>query len=80
MYGETRKPLLKAGTGLDSVLLCGVRVDGVLNCGTRNATHPLNLRILLGFGADLEERGEEGVTSLIHATRTNKASFAMLLS
>jgi ankyrin repeat protein len=37
------------------------------------------LRTLLDFGADVEASGVEGITSLIHAARTDKASFAMLL-
>lgn len=71
--------LLEAGAEPDPLLPVGIRVGSALNCAARNATKPLILKTLLDFGADVEASGVEGITSLIHAARTDKASFAMLL-
>lgn len=71
--------LLEAGAEPDPVLPVGIRVGSALNCATRNATKPLILKTLLDFGADVEASGVEGITSLIHAARTDNISFAMLL-
>ena len=71
--------LLEAGAEPDPLLPNGIRVGSALNCAARNSTQPLILKILLDFGADVEASGVEGITSLIHAARTDNASFAMLL-
>lgn len=71
--------LLEAGAEPDPILPGGIRVGSALNCATRNATKPLILKTLLDFGADVEASGVEGVTSLIHAARTDNISFAMVL-
>ncbi len=71
--------LLEAGAEPDPLLPPGIRVGSALNCATRNAKKPLILKTLLDFGADVEASGVEGITSLIHASRTDNASFAMLL-
>lgn len=71
--------LLEAGAEPDPLLPGGIRVGSALNCAARNATRPLILKTLLDFGADVEASGVECITSLIHAARTDNASFAMLL-
>lgn len=71
--------LLEAGAEPDPVLPTGIKVGSALNCATRNATDPLILKTLLDFGADVEASGVEGITSLIHAARTDNVSFAILL-
>lgn len=71
--------LLEAGAEPDPVLPDGIKVGSALNCAARNATKPIILKSLLDFGADVEASGVEGITSLIHAARTDNASFAMLL-
>ena len=71
--------LLEAGAEPDPLLPNGIRVGSALNCATRNATNPLILKTVLDFGANVEASGVEGITSLIHAARTDNASFAMML-
>lgn len=71
--------LLEAGAEPDPVLPTGISVGSALNCATRNASMPLILKTILDFGADVEASGIEGVTSLIHAARTDKVDFATLL-
>jgi ankyrin repeat protein len=71
--------MLEAGAEPDPVLPDGIMVGSALNCASRNASQPLVMKTLLDFGADVESSGVECITSLIHAARTNKASFAMML-
>lgn len=71
--------LLEAGAEPDPGLPAGIKVGSGLNCATRNASKPLILKTLLDFGADVEASGIEGVTSLIHAARTDKVDFATIL-
>ena len=71
--------ILEASADPDPPLPGGIRVGSALNCASRNATNPLILKTLLDFGANVEASGVEGITSLIHAARTDKASFAIVL-
>ncbi|KAJ5381152.1 ankyrin repeat containing protein [Penicillium cataractarum] len=71
--------LLEAGAETDPILPNGYIGGSALNCAARNASDPLILKTLLDFGADIEAAGVDGRTSLIHAARTDNASFAMLL-
>ncbi|KAL9631549.1 MAG: hypothetical protein Q9164_005827 [Protoblastenia rupestris] len=71
--------LLEAGADPDPDHPDGIRVGSALNCAARNASNPLVLKTLLDFGADIEASGVEGITPLIHAVRTDKFDFAMLL-
>lgn len=71
--------LLEAGADPDPPLPRNIKVGSGLNCAARNATNPLVMKLLLDFGADLESSGVENFTSLIHAARTDNASFAVLL-
>ena len=57
----------------------GVKKGSPLNCAARNTTDVLLLKSLLDFGADVDQSGVDGKTALLHATRTDNASFAMLL-
>ena len=71
--------LLEAGADPDPPLPKDIKVGSGLNCAVRNAINPLVIKLLLDFGADLESSGVENITPLIHAARTDKASFAVLL-
>ncbi|THC92088.1 hypothetical protein EYZ11_008441 [Aspergillus tanneri] len=71
--------LLEAGAHTDFTKPNGERKGSPLNCAARNATDVLLLKSLLDFGADVDASGTDGKTALIHAARTNNASFAMLL-
>ena len=71
--------MLEAGAEPDPVLPDDIKVGSALNCAARNASQPLVMKTLFDFGVDVESSGVECITSLIHAARTNKASFAMVL-
>ncbi|KGO77701.1 hypothetical protein PITC_010650 [Penicillium italicum] len=71
--------LLEAGAQTDLCHPSGEKKGSPLNCATRNATDVLLLKTLLDFGADVDASGNDGKTALVHAGRTDNASFAMLL-
>lgn len=71
--------LLEAGAHPDPPKPGGVKKGSPLNCAARNSTDVLLLKSLLDFGADVDSSGVDGKTALIHAARTDNASFAMLL-
>ncbi|KAH8432453.1 uncharacterized protein LDX57_010089 [Aspergillus melleus] len=71
--------LLEAGALTDFQKPGCEKKGSPLNCAARNATDVLLLKSLLDFGADVDSSGTDGKTSLIHAARTDNASFAMLL-
>lgn len=71
--------LLEAGAHPDPFKPGGVKKGSPLNCAARNATDVLLLKSLLDFGADVDSSGVDGKTALIHAARTDNASFAILL-
>jgi ankyrin repeat protein len=71
--------LLEAGAQPDFQIPNGEKKGSPLNCAARNATDVLLLKSLLDFGADVDACGTDGKTALIHAARTDNASFAMLL-
>ncbi|KAB8073560.1 ankyrin [Aspergillus leporis] len=71
--------LLEAGAHTDVRKPSGERKGSPLNCAARNSTDVLLLKSLLDFGADVDASGTDGKTALIHAARTDNASFAMLL-
>lgn len=50
-----------------------------LKSPARNASDPLLLKTLLDFGAKFDACGVDGITSLIHATRIDRADFALVL-
>lgn len=71
--------LLEAGAKPDHRVPGRELKGSPLNCAARNATDTLLLKSLLDFGADVNASGTDGKTALIHAARTDNASFAMLL-
>ncbi|WEW59842.1 hypothetical protein PRK78_005323 [Emydomyces testavorans] len=71
--------LLEAGADPDPPLPSGVRKGSPLTVATRNATDPMLLKSLLDFGADVDSRGTDGQTPLIHASQSDNSSFAILL-
>ncbi|EEP77276.1 predicted protein [Uncinocarpus reesii 1704] len=71
--------LLEAGADPEPPLPNGVRKGSPLTVATRNTTDPVLLKSLLDFGADVDSRGSDGQTPLIHAAQTDNSSFAMLL-
>lgn len=71
--------LLEAGAYPEPPIPGGVVKGSPLNCAARNSTDVLLLKSLLDFGADVDSSGVDGKTALIHAARTDNASFAMLL-
>jgi ankyrin repeat protein len=71
--------LLEAGGHPDPPLPSGIKKGSPLTCAARNATDLLLLKTLLDFGADVDSAGTDGKTALIHAARTDNASFVVLL-
>ena len=71
--------LLEAGADPDIAASRGHKVGGPLNCAARNASDPVVLKTLLDFDANPESSGVDGMTPLIHASRRDRADFAVLL-
>jgi len=71
--------LLEAGAYPDAPLPPGIKKGSPLNVAVRRSNDVALVKSLLDFGADVESSGIDGITPLIHAARTDKASFAMLL-
>ena len=71
--------LLDAGADPDIASAHGFKVGNPLNVAARNASDPLVLKTLLDFGASVDSCGIDGMTALIHASRKDNVSFAMLL-
>ncbi|KAF2149926.1 hypothetical protein K461DRAFT_245163 [Myriangium duriaei CBS 260.36] len=71
--------LLEAGADPDPPKPGGVKKGSPLNCAARNSNDVALLKTLLDFGADVDACGEDGITGLMHATRRDSASFAILL-
>lgn len=71
--------LLEAGARADPILPPGVKFGSPLNCAARNANDPLLIKTLLDFDADVEARGVDGRTPLLHAARGKPLTFAKLL-
>ena len=71
--------LLEAGANPNIAADSGHKVGDGLNTASRNASDPLILKTLLDFGARVDSCGVDGMTPLIHASRRDNASFAILL-
>ncbi|MCJ1390081.1 hypothetical protein MMC18_002939 [Xylographa bjoerkii] len=71
--------LLEASADPNIAANFGHKVERPLNCAARNGTDPVVLKILLYFDANPESSGVDGMTALIHASRKDCVSFAMLL-
>ncbi|MCJ1381260.1 hypothetical protein MMC17_004369 [Xylographa soralifera] len=70
--------LLEASADPDIAASFGHKVGRPLNCAARNATDPVVLKTLLDFDANPESSGVDGMTALIHASRRDCVSHAML--
>ncbi|KAK8175049.1 ankyrin repeat-containing domain protein [Phyllosticta citrichinensis] len=68
-----------AGAYPDPTALSGVQKGSPLLVAARNSTDIVLLKSLLDFGAEVDARGTDSLTSLIHAARNDNASFALLL-
>ncbi|KAF3481219.1 uncharacterized protein GIQ15_03978 [Arthroderma uncinatum] len=77
-YTACVRLLLEAGAHPDPQTPPGIKKGSPLNVAARNATDVLLLKTLLDFGADPDSSGTDGDTALIHAARTDNASFALL--
>jgi ankyrin repeat protein len=73
------KLLLDAGADPDPALPRGIKKGSPLNVAARNANDPLLVKILLDFGADVNQAGVDGKTALFHAAQKDDASLAILL-
>lgn len=71
--------LLDAGADPDPSLSHGIKKGGPLNVAARNAEDPLLIKILLDFGADVNQAGVDGKTALFHAAQNDNASLAIVL-
>ena len=78
-YAACVRLLLEAGADPDIASSYGFRVGNPLNVASRNASDPMVLKTLLDFGADVNSSGIDGMTALIHASRRDNVSFAILL-
>lgn len=71
--------LLEAAADPDIASAYGHKVGNPPNVAARNASNPLVLKALLDFGANVESRGIDGMTALIHASRRDNVNFTTLL-
>ena len=77
-YTACVRLLLEAGADPDPPVPHGIKKGSPLNVAARNAIDVSLLKSLLDFGADVDSSGTDGNTALIHAARTDNASFALL--
>lgn len=73
------KLLLDAGADPDPPLPSGIKKGSPLNVAARNANDALLVKILLDFGADVNQAGVDGKTALFHAAQKDDARLAILL-
>ncbi|KAK8196919.1 ankyrin repeat-containing domain protein [Phyllosticta capitalensis] len=78
-YTAVVRLLLEAGAFPDPPALHGVQKGSPLIVAARNGTDILLLKSLLDFGANVDAKGSDKLTALIHAARNDNASFASLL-
>ena len=71
--------LCEANALPDPVLPSGMKFGSPLSCAARNASDPALIKTLLDFGANVEASGIDGVTPLIHVSRSKPVHFAKLL-
>ncbi len=71
--------LLDAGAHPDLPLPGGIKKGGPLNVAARNSKDPVLVKVLLDFGADVDQCGVDGKTALFHAAQKDDASLAILL-
>ncbi|KAG8419419.1 hypothetical protein J3458_004287 [Metarhizium acridum] len=73
------KLLLDAGANPDPPLPGGINKGGPLNVAARRSDDPILVKLLLDFGAEVDQVGVDGKTALCHAAQNNDASLAILL-
>lgn len=73
------KLLLDAGADPDPPLPRGIRKGGPLNVAARRSDDPILVKVLLDFGAEIDQAGVDGKTALFHAAQKNDAALAILL-
>lgn len=73
------KLLLDAGANPDPPLPYGVRKGGPLNVAARRSDDAILVKVLLDFGAEVDQAGVDGKTALFHAAQNNDATLAILL-
>ncbi|KAK7521455.1 ankyrin repeat-containing domain protein [Phyllosticta citriasiana] len=78
-YTAVVRLLLESGACPDPRALSGGQKGSPLLVAARNGTDTLLLKSLLDFGAEVDARGTDNLTPLIHAARNDNASFASLL-
>ncbi|KAM0517681.1 hypothetical protein ACHAPE_004654 [Trichoderma viride] len=71
--------LLDAGADPDPSLPSGIKKGSPLNVAARNANDALLVKILLAFGADVNQAGVDGKTALFYAAQKDDARLAILL-
>ncbi|KAL6900449.1 ankyrin repeat-containing protein [Trichoderma evansii] len=73
------KLLLDSGADPDPPLPSGIKKGSPLNVAARNSNDALLVKVLLDFGADVNQAGVDGKTALFHAAQKDDASLAILL-
>ncbi|EFY99364.2 ankyrin repeat containing protein [Metarhizium robertsii ARSEF 23] len=73
------KLLLDAGANPDPPRPGGINKGGPLNVAARRSNDPILVKLLLDFGAEVDQFGVDGKTALCHAAQNNDASLAILL-
>jgi ankyrin repeat protein len=73
------KLLLDAGANPDPSLPCGINKGGPLNVAARRSNDPVLVKLLLDFGAEIDQAGVDGKTALFHAAQNNDPALAILL-
>ncbi|KAK9436620.1 ankyrin repeat containing protein [Metarhizium brunneum] len=65
------KLLLDAGTNPDPPRPGGINEGGPLNAAARRSDDPILVKLLLDFGAEVDQFGVDGKTALCHAAQNN---------
>ncbi|KAK1237391.1 hypothetical protein MKX08_003016 [Trichoderma sp. CBMAI-0020] len=73
------KLLLDAGADPNPPLPSGIKKGSPLNVAARNTNDPLVVKILLDFGADVNQAGVDGKTALFYAAQKDDARLVILL-
>lgn len=73
------KLLLDAGASPDPPLPYGISKGGPLNVAARRSDDAILVKVLLDFGAEVDQAGVDGKTALFHAAQNNDATLAILL-
>lgn len=71
--------LLDAGADPDPPLPSGIKKGSPLNVAARNANDALLVKVLLDFGANVNQAGVDGKTALFYAAQKDDAMLAILL-